>query len=186
MPIAVDRLESARAYIPNLRYVSDSLARGGQPQPQGLKALQDAGINIIINLRGGSSSLVSLFRKDAGLPEAESPELQEERILCRQLGMQFVAIPLDVFGNPPLAAIDQFVQLVSESNRQPAFVHCLHGCDRTGLMTAAYRIMCENWTVEQAYTEMVSCGFDPQRKNLSDALYAYVKNRSQSDVGAGG
>ena len=38
-------------------------------------------------------------------------------------------------------------------------LHCYHGADRTGLLCAAYRMLIENWTVEEAVKEMVLGGF---------------------------
>ena len=33
------------------------------------------------------------------------------------------------------------------------FIHCLHGHDRTGYAVAAYRMLVQGWTFEQAYDE---------------------------------
>jgi protein tyrosine/serine phosphatase len=38
-------------------------------------------------------------------------------------------------------------------------VHCQHGADRTGMMTAIYRIAMEGWSKDDAITEMTEGGY---------------------------
>lgn len=175
MSINAEKLEAASRHIPNLRVVSNNLVRGGQPQPEGLKVLKDAGVKVVINLRSTESGLVSLFRKSA-TPHS-NPELEAEKKAARELGMKFIQIPLDVFGHPDEEHLDEFLSFVTGPECEPAFVHCLHGRDRTGLMLAVYRVVSDNWPVEKAYHEMIECGFDAERTNLSDALFAFAKKR---------
>jgi protein tyrosine/serine phosphatase len=178
MPISKEKLEQAGRYIPNLRVVSDHLVRGGQPEPEGLRCLYEAGVKTIINLCGGPN-LVSLFKKSAGSSCAESPEVSLERNTAQLLGMQFIAIPLDVFREPNEQSLNAFLEIVREIEKHgPVFVHCLHGRDRTGLMTALYRVACNGWSAEKAYAEMLECGFDGGRTNLSDALFEFAKKKS--------
>jgi protein tyrosine/serine phosphatase len=177
MPIAVEKLEAAKRLIPNLRVVSDNIVRGGRPDVGGLQCLKDAGVKVIVNLCGGAN-LVSLFRSSSSAQAcAESPEVAEEREEAKRLGLEFVSIPLDVFRTPNEQALQAFVELVRKPDKQPMFIHCLHGRDRTGLMTALYRVHCDGWTAEKAYSEMLECGFDGERTNLSDALFQFAKRR---------
>ena len=41
----------------------------------------------------------------------------------------------------------------------PVLVHCRHGADRTGLIIAIYRILYQNWTVDEAKDELINGGF---------------------------
>lgn len=176
MPLIVEKLESAKRYIPNLRIVSEHVVRGGQPDPEGIRCLHEAGVRAIVNLCG-ASSLVSLFRPSSASSCAESPEVAEERAVAQKVGLQFISIPLDVFRSPNDQALHNFVDVVMKDEHRPIFVHCLHGRDRTGLMTALYRVACDGWTADKAYAEMVECGFDTGFTHLSDALFAYAKKR---------
>lgn len=38
--------------------------------------------------------------------------------------------------------------------KKPLLIHCWHGSDRTGVMSAAYRIVFENWSKEEAIKEL--------------------------------
>ena len=43
---------------------------------------------------------------------------------------------------------------VINSAPKPVLVHCLHGSDRTGAVIAAYRILIEGWSKEEAIREL--------------------------------
>ena len=177
MPISNDKLEMAKRLVPNLRLVSDNVVRGGRPDAGGLQLLRDAGVRVVVNLCGGAS-LVSLFRGASSAQAcSESPEVADERAEAKRLGLDFISIPLDVFRAPSDDSLQTFIDLVKKPNREPMFIHCLHGRDRTGLMTALYRVHCDGWDVEKAYEEMIESGFDAERKNLSDALYRFAKRK---------
>src|SRR6185437_14608663 len=177
MVLVAERLESAHGFIPNLRVVSPDLVRGGQPDPGGLPTLKEAGLRTIICLSGGGAGLVGLL-SSGGKSLSENRETQQERAQADKLGLKFISIPLDVFSAPPMESIELFISTISQEEHRPAFVHCLHGRDRTGLMTAVYRVVFQNWTADKAYAEMLQCGFDMSRTNLSDALFAVAKQRA--------
>jgi len=41
----------------------------------------------------------------------------------------------------------------------PVLLHCQHGADRTGLITALYRIVYQGWSKSRALDEMLHGGF---------------------------
>lgn len=41
----------------------------------------------------------------------------------------------------------------------PVLLHCQHGADRTGVVTAMYRIVFQKWSKEKALDELQSGGF---------------------------
>jgi protein tyrosine/serine phosphatase len=61
--------------------------------------------------------------------------------------------------HPEREDIIRFLYIVIDKNRTPAFVHCQHGADRTGLMCAIYRVTVCGWTKEEAIREMTQGGF---------------------------
>jgi protein tyrosine/serine phosphatase len=44
----------------------------------------------------------------------------------------------------------KFLQIVTDPEKVPVFVHCQHGADRTGVMAASYRIIVQGWSKDQA------------------------------------
>jgi protein tyrosine/serine phosphatase len=177
MPISIDKLEIAKRLVPNLRVVSDNVVRGGRPDAGGLLCLKEAGVRTVVNLCGGAS-LVSLFRGSTSAQAcSESPDVADEREEAKRLGLEFISIPLDVFRAPNEDSLQTFIDLAMKPDRHPLFIHCLHGRDRTGLMTALYRVHCHGWAVEKAYAEMIESGFDAERKNLSDALFKFAQRK---------
>lgn len=141
--------------LPNFRLVSPQLLRGGQPTADDLAKLKAAGVKTVINLRN-EETLVKAEAKQA-----------------RALGLNFINIPLDVFNPPSEQSIQRFLKLVDDQERQPIYVHCLHGQDRTGTMIAIYRIDRQGWNADQAYSEMVTCGFRPGFANLTSSVFAH-------------
>lgn len=60
----------------------------------------------------------------------------------------------DVTSSQLLQAVELIEQL-----KEPVVVHCWHGSDRTGAVVAAYRILKQGWSKEQAISEMVNGGY---------------------------
>ena len=181
MGLTTEKLEAARKYIPNLRVVCDTLVRGGQPDAAAIPHLKAAGINTIVSLCGGSPGLVGLLRGSSS-SSREAPECVQERAAAQRLGIDYISMPLDVFGNPGIEPVERFLSIARDPEKAVVFVHCLHGRDRTGLMTAAYRVVAHGWTADRAYEEMLACGFDIGRTNLSDVLFAVAK-KHQNQAG---
>lgn len=59
--------------------------------------------------------------------------------------------------------IDQIVikamNILSREKNGPFLIHCKYGADRTGLMSAMYRILYQNWSKEMAIDEMLNGGY---------------------------
>lgn len=129
------------AGVPNAGKISDAMFRGAQPSAQGLAELKKLGVTTIVDLRGNRSRVA------------------RERAQAEALGLRFVDIPMSGWSTPSTAQVAQFLKLVQSDPAQKVFVHCYYGADRTGVMIATYRIAQQNWTPDQAITEMYSFGF---------------------------
>jgi protein tyrosine phosphatase (PTP) superfamily phosphohydrolase (DUF442 family) len=128
------RLE--RPGLPNLHRVSAALYRGAQPTAEGMKQLAALGVKTVVNLRNHHS---------------------DEKALAGT-GLAYVSIPMDAW-SVKTEHVVRFLQVVSDPARQPVFVHCQHGADRTGTLVAAYRMTVLGWSAEDAIREMVDGGF---------------------------
>lgn len=51
-------------------------------------------------------------------------------------------------------------KILKDPDRAPVFVHCAEGKDRTGYSIAAYRMVFENWSVDDALHEMFDFRFN--------------------------
>ena len=142
------------AGVHNAGKVSDALLRGAQPSAQGLAELKKLGVTTIIDLRGNRGPVAW------------------ERAQAESLGMRFINIPVLGWSPPGNAQVAEFLKALQQDPAQKIFVHCYYGEDRTGVMVAAYRIAQQNWTADQAITEMDSFGF---HYYLYRAMKSYVR-----------
>jgi protein tyrosine phosphatase (PTP) superfamily phosphohydrolase (DUF442 family) len=123
--------------VPNLHKVSNALYRSAQPTALGMKDLKRMGIKTVVNLRSYHSD-----RNEIGTT-----------------GLGYEHIYMKAW-HPEREEIIRFLKIVTDSQRTPVLVHCLHGADRTGTMTAIYRIVIQGWTKEAAVREMTEGGYN--------------------------
>lgn len=118
----------------NFWQVNPWLYRSAQPYVDGFRELQQRGIGEVLDLR--------LYHLDV---PAEDTRLTLHRspMFAADIDEKRVISALQVIANA----------------RQPVLVHCLHGSDRTGLVVAMYRVVCQDWSKQQAIEEMVNGGY---------------------------
>jgi protein tyrosine/serine phosphatase len=122
--------------VPNLHRITPTLYRSEQPTALGMKNLEKLGIRTVINLR--------FFNDD--LDEVKGTSLRTERtkILTWRIGDKHVV---------------EVMSMLKDTQNGPFLIHCQHGADRTGLMTAMYRILEQGWTPDDALKELTDGGF---------------------------
>lgn len=126
--------------VDNLHRVSALIYRSAQPSAIGLRNLRSLGIKSVINLRAFHCDLADLG--GTGLLNHRLHVLTwkvQDRQVIRVLTM------------------------LREAHNAPFLIHCKHGADRTGLMTAMFRIVEQGWSKEAAICEMVSGGYSYHR-----------------------
>ncbi len=112
------------------------LYRGAQPSAEGMRQLQAMGIKTVVSLRA--------FHDDD--EELAGTALGHERIRIKS----WHAEDEDV---------ERFLRIVTDPAKQPVFVHCQHGADRTGMMCAIYRMVVQGWSADAASAEMRDGGY---------------------------
>ena len=125
-----------RPGLQNLFKINAGLYRGAQPTAEGIKELKKLGVKTIIGLRASHT---------------DGDILGDSKIA-------FEHIPMKTW-HPEEEDVVRFLQIVTDKTRQPVFVHCQHGADRTGTMCAIYRVAVDGWTKQQAIDEMTKDGF---------------------------
>lgn len=139
------------------------LFRGAGPtSEEDMRYLARMGTKFIISVQGGDYSDNKIIGPFIPLWEkGETPkEIDQERAWAEKYGMDFINLPLN-----SLSKVDEFnagnIQAALRLMHQfeisdmagTLFIHCAHGCDRTGLVVALYRVIYQGWTVDAAYAE---------------------------------
>lgn len=142
--------------IPNFARVSDELYRGGQPTREGFSELRRMGIKTIVNLR----------------------ETGTDRLGLRGTGMRYVHLRVNPNG-PTDEEVAAFLEVLEEGENLPVFVHCKMGADRTGTLVAIYRVMYQDWPMEEAVKEFPRFGFHDVWAGLLDYLAQFDPQRME-------
>jgi protein tyrosine phosphatase (PTP) superfamily phosphohydrolase (DUF442 family) len=76
--------------------------------------------------------------------------------------------------HPEEEDVVRFLKIVTDPKQTPVLLHCQHGADRTGMMSAIYRVAVQGWTKEEAVREMTTgdFGFHAVWKNLPPWIMA--------------
>ena len=123
---------------PNLHRVEDNFFRSAQPDAQGFKGLATAhGVRTVISLRA--------FHSDEPL--------------TRGLDLRLVRFPINTWDIKRADVVAALGTLRRATREAPVLLHCQHGADRTGLITALYRILYQGWSKDAALDEMQNGNF---------------------------
>ena len=106
--------------IDNLRAVDSHVWRGGAPTTEGYKALAEAGVTTVVDLRAEEG-------------------IENDANVVRDLGMTMVHIPIRDGQTPSREEVDAFLA-ASRTSPGRVFVHCGAGVGRTGAMVGAYQV----------------------------------------------
>ena len=145
-PLAVPELQ-------NLYRVDANLYRSQQPTLDGLiKAREQLGVKTVINLDAD-------FHSDDRIAGQARLQLKEVGVNSWHIEDEDVVYVL---------------RTLHHRENGPFLLHCRHGADRTGVMTAMYRIVEQGWTKDQALEEMQHGGYGFHR--IWKNMVRYVRN----------
>ena len=122
--------------VPNLHRITPTLYRSEQPTAAGMKNLEKLGIRTVINLRW--------FNNDR--KEAHGTSLRTERVKI-------------LTWNVDDKHVIEVMRMLKQTENGPFLIHCQHGADRTGLMSAMYRVLEQGWTADDALAELTEGGY---------------------------
>jgi len=139
--------------ILNFGKIDEHIYRGAQPDAAGIKTLQRIGIKTVIDLR-----MPGEVRK-------------QEAVEAKASGILYTNFPLRGFSPPSDDQIQKLLGMI-DTLPGPVFIHCKHGCDRTGTLSACYRIRNARWASAKALKEARYYGLSI----LEQGMWRYVRN----------
>jgi len=125
--------------VVNACQVLPTVVTGGQPMPSHLEALKSAGCGVILDIR-----------------DPMEPRPFDEPALVRQLGMQYVNIPVTA-GRLNDDTLERIRQTLRDAGEQPVFFHCV-SANRVGGALIPYLIIDLGMEEEDAVTEAMRVG----------------------------
>lgn len=142
--------------VPNLHRLTPTLYRSEQPTALGMQNLEKLGIRTVINLRA----------------------FNDDRAEMRGTALRAVHVPVHTWHLETEDIVAVMRELRHPENG-PFLIHCQHGADRTGLMSAMYRMLEQDWTADAALAELVEGGYGYH--SVWRNIRRYVRS---ADVGA--
>jgi protein tyrosine/serine phosphatase len=122
-------------HLKNFYRLDEKVYRSAQPDRKGFQELKAFGISNVLSFR--DHHVDDKDAKGLGLTlhrvKMEAGEIKDEQ----------VAGALRII----------------RTAKGPVLIHCWHGSDRTGLVSALYRILYQNWTKDEAIEELMRGGY---------------------------
>lgn len=147
--------------------IEPGILRGGLPTPEEIHVLRDIWhVERVISLDfDGGESIKST---------------------CQELGIEHLIIPIEL--EQSSNKIKRVLEFLSKNivkllnQRQPVYIHCIHGRDRTGLAIALYRIKGNGWSEEKALDEAKALQFGEELSSDHLNLFlSFLKRDASSD-----
>jgi len=137
--------------IENKRYLQGTITSSAQPSKAAFKQLDLIGARNVLNLRRRNP--------DRRFAEGTSITLYHLPIKTRKMSEEDIVTALKII----------------DDSHYNILIHCKHGSDRTGTVVAAYRVIHQGWTKEEAILDMRHTRFGYHEK-LFPNLVVLIEN----------
>jgi len=125
----------AQQTLPNLYQVTPTIFRSAQPLSGAQTAIDALGIKSVVSLRWSEDTADLLPKAKRIHAPIESWDVDHDEIM-------------------------RAMRVMIDPENHPVLLHCRHGADRTGTVIAAYRMIVENWSADDAIREMREGGYN--------------------------
>ncbi len=133
-----------------------TLYRSGQPRALGLAWVKHSGIRTLINLRRPDSD---------GTPE--------EKAFAAENGLNFYNFSIGSSHANIEQTVGRFLAIVDDKSNWPILVHCSRGKERSGVLSAVFRIEFDRWPNDRALEETYRLGLDKGQMPIPEN---FIKN----------
>jgi protein tyrosine phosphatase (PTP) superfamily phosphohydrolase (DUF442 family) len=157
MGLLNDTSGEVKATLPLFHQVGPDYLRGSEPAKGGVELLARAGVKTIVDLRSKYEHTDSI------------------QTIAEEFGLRYYWAPMGTWDPPSDQDTAKFLELVLDHENSPVFVFCADGINRTGEMTAIYRIVHDHWSADQALKEMDDLGFSPYYYSLRTYVWTYAR-----------
>lgn len=135
---------------PEIYKLDDKVYRSEQPDRKGFDYLRSFGIRNVLNLR----------------------DHHKDDSKARGTGLTLYRVEMSA-GKITVDEVVAALRIIRQS-AGPIVIHCWHGSDRTGTVSALYRIVFQNWSKEEAIEELMKggYGYHAMYKNIPEFIRA--------------
>ena len=127
--------------VTNFARLETTIACGGATTPEAVPELKKMGFASIVNMR---------------LADEAGANVEGEAAAAKAAGINFIHIPFNS-ATPDPAVADHFLQVITASENNPAYIHCASG-NRVSAMWMIKRMVIDHWDTDKAYTEANALG----------------------------
>ncbi|HKY04513.1 MAG TPA: hypothetical protein VJQ56_06470 [Blastocatellia bacterium] len=152
-----DTSAEVQVSLPQFHRLDENYTRGSEPASGGMKTLGRLGIKAVVDLR-------SVYDHTDAVARA-----------AEVAGLRYYWMPMSVWNAPTDKEARDFVALVTDRSKGPFYVFCADGVNRTGEMSALYRLTNDNWNIHQTLKEMTDLGFNPYYTTLREYVWTYAR-----------
>jgi len=125
----------AAQHLKNFYKLDEKVYRSAQPDRKGFEELKRLGIRNVLSFRDHHAD-----DRDA-----------------KGMGMTLRRVKMEAGGINDEQVIESL--RIIRTAKGPIVIHCWHGSDRTGLISAMYRVLFQNWSKDEAIEELMKGGY---------------------------